>query len=125
MVWRVRTVSPVDASRTRTPARVPAIVEDSFELSWREMYRPSGLTTTGPGEPTVSDADADLCWGADSLEVVHSRDSIVGETVSDQRSEPSCGSSAARMVSSTILELSAALMHRTMTGPDAVARLFP
>ena len=54
MVSRVRTVSPVAASRTRMPARVPAIVEDSFELSWREMYWPLGLVTTGPGDPTNS-----------------------------------------------------------------------
>jgi len=33
---------------------VPAIVEDSFELSWREMYWPLGLVTTGPGDPTNS-----------------------------------------------------------------------
>ena len=41
--------------------------------------------------------------------------------MSDQRSEPSCGSSAARTVLSLGPEYSSDLMRRIATGPDAVA----
>ena len=61
------------------------------------MYRPLGLTTTGPGAPMRRAFSVTASWEVDTPRVFCGG-SIAGVMVADQRSEPSCGSSAARTV---------------------------